>query len=91
MYPAGKVTASRHLTPQKIPKDVICLLSALSFHQIGAQLPHEVWIAIDVKAWTPRNTSPAFRIMRFSGNALHFGIQERAGDAMNLDFVAMWW
>jgi len=25
--------------------------------------------------------------MRFSGNAFHFGIQERAGDAMNLDFV----
>jgi predicted transcriptional regulator of viral defense system len=29
------------------PKAVICLLSALSFHQIGTQLPHEVWIALD--------------------------------------------
>jgi predicted transcriptional regulator of viral defense system len=80
-YTAGKVPASEHITlletNKKIPKGVICLLSALSFHQIGTQLPHEVWIAIDVKAWTPRITSPTVRIMRFSGAALHFGVQER--------------
>lgn len=80
MYTAGRAPASEHITlleaSRKIPKGIICLLSALSFHQIGTQLPHEVWIAIDVKAWTPRITSPAVRIMRFSGPAFHFGVQQ---------------
>ena len=73
--------ASEHISllevSRKVPKAVICLVSALSFHEIGTQVPSEVWIAIDVKAWTPRITSPAVRIMRFSGVALHFGVQEK--------------
>jgi predicted transcriptional regulator of viral defense system len=62
---------------QRAPKAVICLLSALRFHEIGTQVPHAVWIAIDVKAWAPHIKSPAVQVVRFSGDALHFGIQER--------------
>ena len=73
--------ASEHISllevSRKVPKAVICLLSAFSFHEIGTQVPNEVWIAIDVKAWTPRITSPIVRIIRFSGDALHFGVQEK--------------
>jgi hypothetical protein len=36
------------------PKAVVCLLSALNFHQIGSQLPHTVWIAVDRRARRPR-------------------------------------
>jgi len=35
------------------PSGVICLLSALQFHRIGTQLPHEVWIALDRRARKP--------------------------------------
>lgn len=56
---------------------MICALSALNFHEIGTQVPHEVWIAIDVKTWAPRITSPTVRVVRSSGKALHFGIQEK--------------
>jgi predicted transcriptional regulator of viral defense system len=81
LYTAESLPASEHISllevSRRVPKGVICLLSALNFHGIGTQVPHEVWIAIDVKAWTPRITSPAVRIVRFSGNALHFGIQEK--------------
>lgn len=81
IYTAATLPASEHISllevSRKIPKGVICLLSALRFHEIGTQAPHEVWIAIDVKAWTPRITSPAVRIVRFSGDALHYGIQEK--------------
>jgi len=81
MYTAGRLPASEYISlmevSRKVPKAVICLLSALSFHEIGTQIPSEVWIAIDVKAWAPRITSPAVRIMRFSGEALHFGVQEK--------------
>src|SRR5258708_4984533 len=33
-----------------IPRSVVCLVSALRFHSIGTQLPHQVWIADAVKA-----------------------------------------
>ena len=81
IYTAESLPASEHISllevSRKVPKGAICLLSALSFHEIGTQVPNEVWIAIDVKAWTPRITSPAVRIIRFSGDALHFGVQEK--------------
>ena len=59
-----------------IPKSVICLLSALRFHAIGTQAPHEVWIAIDRRAARPRARYPRLRIVRFSGRSLTEGIDE---------------
>src|SRR6266567_8145510 len=77
IYTAESLPASEHVSllevSRKVPKAVICLLSALNFHEIGTQVPHEVWIAIDGKAWPPRIESPSVRIIRFSGDALHFG------------------
>ena len=51
----------------KIPKAIICLLSALRFHEIGTQIPNEVWMALDVHAWAPKISYPLVRIVRFSG------------------------
>lgn len=62
----------------RVPKAVICLLSALRFHEIGTQSPFEVWIALDVKAWAPKIVYPPVRIMRFSGDALHFGVEKHS-------------
>jgi len=58
------------------PGGVICLLSALQFHRIGTQLPHEVWIALDRRARKPAIDYPPLRIVRFSGKALTAGIEE---------------
>jgi predicted transcriptional regulator of viral defense system len=81
LYTAESLPVSEHISflevSRRVPKGVICLLSALNFHEIGTQVPHEVWIAIDVKAWAPRITSPTVRVVRSSGKALHFGIQEK--------------
>lgn len=63
------------LVAAAIPKAVICLISALSFHQIGTQLPHEVWIAIDRRSRRPSLTYPRLRVLRFSGKALSEGIE----------------
>ncbi|MGB2667374.1 MAG: type IV toxin-antitoxin system AbiEi family antitoxin domain-containing protein [Candidatus Acidiferrum sp.] len=60
----------------RVPKGVICLLSALQFHKFTTQAPHQIWMAINVKAWTPRITAPAIRFVRMSGTALHFGVKE---------------
>jgi predicted transcriptional regulator of viral defense system len=80
LYSADELTVSEHASlvevGHKIPKAVICLLSALRFYEIGTQMPSEVWIALDVKAWTPKIKYPPVRLVRFSGKALRFGIQE---------------
>lgn len=54
---------------------VICLLSALSFHGIGTQLPAEVWLAIERGRRPPRLLYPSLHIVRFSGPAFHQGIE----------------
>jgi predicted transcriptional regulator of viral defense system len=59
---------------KQIPKGVICLLSALSFHGFSTQNPFEVWMAIDVKARKPKITGTPVRFVRFSGQALKTGI-----------------
>ena len=57
------------------PSAVICLLSALSFHGIGTQLPAEVWLAVERGSRTPSLPYPRLRVVRFSGAAFHEGIE----------------
>lgn len=59
----------------RLPKGTVCLLSALQFHGLGTQTPHEVWIAIDHKAAQPRIDAPTVRVVRFSGRALTSGVE----------------
>lgn len=60
---------------QRVPKAVLCLLSALQFHEIGTQLPHAVWIALPEGSQTPALGYPPLRIMRLRGAAYSDGIQ----------------
>jgi predicted transcriptional regulator of viral defense system len=61
---------------KRVPHGVVCLLSALQFHDLTTQAPFEVWMAISEKAWLPRVAYPPLRIVRFSGAALTSGIEE---------------
>jgi len=61
----------------RVPRAIVCLLSALRFHDIGTQSPHEVWIAIDRKARKPRLTGLPVKVVRFSGDALRAGVEDR--------------
>jgi len=61
---------------KRVPHGVICLLTALRFHNIGTQTPHEVWMAIDRKASKPRVDYPPLRIVRFSGLPQTEGIEK---------------
>lgn len=59
-----------------VPNSIICLLSALRVHDIGTQSPADIWLAIPHKARVPRIEGLRLRILRFSGPAWTFGVQE---------------
>jgi predicted transcriptional regulator of viral defense system len=61
---------------KRVPKGVISLLSALRFHEIWTQSPHQVWMAIDRKAALPKIEELPIEIVRFSGPALNEGVEE---------------
>lgn len=68
----------------RVPKAVICLLSALRFHGLTTQNPFEVWIMIDKVAHRPVLERPALRIVRASGEALRTGIEEHQVEGVHL-------
>jgi predicted transcriptional regulator of viral defense system len=61
---------------KRIPRGVVCLLSALRFHGLTNQNPFEVWLAVPGKAWRPRLKSPPIRLVFASGAPFHEGIEE---------------
>ena len=79
IYVAGKhsITAEHTLAQvaKRVPGGVICLLTALRFHELTTQAPAEVWIALPEKARKPRLDYPRLRVARFSGPALTEGIE----------------
>lgn len=60
---------------KRVPDAVFCLLTALRFHGLTTQSPHEVWIALPASARKPRLDYPKLRVARFSGAALTIGIE----------------
>ena len=60
----------------RVPNAIVCLLSALQVHEIGTQLPRQVWIAIPHKARPPSRGNIGLHLIRFSGAALSYGLQE---------------
>jgi predicted transcriptional regulator of viral defense system len=65
----------------KVPRGVLCLTTALAFHEIGTQSPRVVWMAIGSKAWQPNLAHPPVRFVRFSDTALRFGaVTVRSGN-----------
>ena len=78
VLPGTNVSEHRSLAEacKRIPNGVICLLSALRFHELTTQSPSEVWPAIGEKAWRPRVDYPPLRIVRFSSVAFESGIEE---------------
>ena len=69
---------------RRVPKGVVCLLSALRFHGLTTQAPFEVWLAIENKSIAPKLDYPPLRIVRFSGAALTEGVEEHAVDGVTV-------
>ncbi len=68
----------------RVPRGIVCLLSALQFHGLTTQAPFEVWIAIDEKARLPWVDYPPLRIVRFSGAALTSSVQQHVVEGVTI-------
>jgi predicted transcriptional regulator of viral defense system len=60
---------------KRIPKGVVCLVSALAFHGLTDQLPRPVWLAIGHKDWPPKPDGTPFRLVRFTDRLLNEGVE----------------
>lgn len=68
----------------KVPDGVICLISALAFHNLTTQIPHEVYLAISRNSEPPRIEYPPVRSFRFSGPSFSEGIEYPLVDEMKM-------
>lgn len=59
----------------KIPRGVIYLVSALAFHELTTQIPHEVWIAIPRNSEPPKLDHPPIRSVRLSQISYESGVE----------------
>jgi len=59
-----------------VPRSVVCLVSALHFHDVGSQLPAEVWLAVPRGTRVPRVSAPPLRIVNISRAMFDLGIEE---------------
>ncbi len=67
-----------------VPHGVLCLLSALQFHEITTQMPLQAWVAIERGRHEPTCGSIPLRIVKFSGSAFTDGIEEHEADGITI-------
>jgi predicted transcriptional regulator of viral defense system len=69
---------------KRVPNAVVTLLSALQFHGLTTQLPHEIWIAIPEGMRTPRIDYPPVRVTRFASEPYQYGIEKHQVDGVEV-------
>ena len=79
MYRLARARVTEHhslaLAAARVPRAVVCLLSALRYHGLTTQAPFEVWLAIAPKARLPAPGDPPLRIVRMGGKARTAGVE----------------
>lgn len=77
LSPAASRSPHRDLliVATRVPDGVFCLLTALAFHRLTTEMPHEVWVAVGLKARTPAIDSPPIRLVRLSASPLAAGVE----------------
>lgn len=62
---------------RRAPRATICLLSALSLHELTTELPSAVWLMIEGRGRAPRIDFVRTEVVRASGEAFHYGVERR--------------
>lgn len=61
---------------KRVPRGVICLVSALAFHELTDTIPTRTWIAIGHKDWSPTVAYPPLHVVHFPPDSLSHGVQK---------------
>jgi len=69
---------------KKIPKARICLISALSFHELTDEIAHEIHIALPTSSWEPVLNYPPIKVYRFSEETYESGAQIHSQDGVEI-------
>jgi len=69
---------------KRVPSGVFCLLTALRYHELTTQSPHDVWVALPIKARIPGFDYPSLRIVRFSGAAFTEGVETHSIEGVDV-------
>ena len=69
---------------KRVPEAVLCLLSALAFHEITTQSPASVWIALGKGARKPAILSPSLRVMRLTEPSLSEGVEKHMVEGVSV-------
>ncbi len=88
LYRLPENTLSEHesliAVATRVPQAVFCLLTALQFHELTTQLPHQIWIAMPRGSHTPKIGYPPVKMIQFSGEAYTQGIEVHERDQVTL-------
>ena len=68
---------------KRIPNAIVCLLSALRFHDLTTQEPVTLWIALAPGKHQPKSGYPPTRVVRFSGRALVEGVETHSIESVD--------
>ena len=63
---------------RRVPRAVLCLVSALAYHEIGTQIPHAVQIALPRSVRPPKIDYPPVQVFAMGDEALRAGVEEYA-------------
>ena len=66
----------------RVPDGVVCLISALAFHELTTQIAHEVYVAVARGTEPPRVDHPPLRTFWFTGRAFTEGVEEHQLDGV---------
>ena len=83
----GAAVTERHTyaeVAKRVPDAVLCLLSALAFHEITTQSPASVWIALGKGARKPAIVSPSLRVVRLTEPSLSEGIERQSVEGVTV-------
>lgn len=67
-----------------VPRGVICLVSALAFHELTDTIPSRIWMAIGAKDRKPQITQPPIQFVRFNERVLRTGIESHSIEGANV-------
>ncbi len=59
-----------------VPKGIVCLVSALAFHELTDVIPSRVWMALGPRDWRPAIINPKMQFVRFRDKMLTQGIEK---------------